>query len=107
MNPSIRNFLKDLKEHADKAAKNHEVTLSEDLNQAIDLIQTLSESPWIPIEKAPVSDGKCLIAEVLVTDGEFVYEAMYHFRTQKFEANDVIGNQLTHWMPIPELPKKQ
>ena len=69
-------------------------------------------SNWIPIEDRPPENEE---QEYAVTDGESNYIAYYGFnyRTKKtefsstsYDFNSLHGcKEITHFMPLPELPK--
>ena len=60
---------------------------------------------WQPIETAPKDTSKAAPTRVvLLTDGEDIYLGFWNGRSwDDGDFRDNLG-EMTHWMPLPELP---
>lgn len=67
------------------------------------------KSRWIPVEKElpeKEEDNPSLSVNVIVTDGSSAFESYYSFNTHIWAGAEIYGT-ITHWMPMPVLPRKE
>lgn len=101
----LLNSLQKHQEWAQMNIWNVPITLADDIGLAIKIIERLASSPWMSIDNPPIGTKKDTPKKIFVSDGSFVYKAIYHFDGAGIEVLErVVGDEILYWMNIPDLP---
>lgn len=81
-------------------------------NACVEMAEWVDRHPaWTPVDKElpeKEEDNPSLSVNVIVTDGNSVFESYYSFNTHIWAGTDIYGT-ITHWMsmPMPPAPGKE